>query len=178
MLILQWPVWESESNNTKFNTPAPHSHLRPCNTNESHDTGERKWLIGPNLDIFTWGVLTFVASGLDINGCVLIYFEGTSNVHCYTCCTLTNLHWSKVSFLQCCHMKRYNKIFTKMWGAYSLLWDTACCIMWVLVVSISKQLDKFWQIIIFFHNSLNFNWRLSKFLSITAYFRLFVSTVL
>ncbi len=39
--------------NTKFNTPAPHSHLRPCNTNESHDTGERKWQIGPNLDIFT-----------------------------------------------------------------------------------------------------------------------------
>ncbi len=40
---LPWPVWESESDNTKFNTPAPHSHLRPCNTNESHDTGERKW---------------------------------------------------------------------------------------------------------------------------------------
>ncbi len=53
MLNFQWPVWESESDNTKFNTPAPHSHLRPCNTNESHDTGERKWLIGPNLDIFT-----------------------------------------------------------------------------------------------------------------------------
>ncbi len=53
MLNFQWPVWESESNNTRFNTPAPHSHLRPCNTNESHDTGERKWLIGPNLDIFT-----------------------------------------------------------------------------------------------------------------------------
>ncbi len=46
-------AWKSESDNTKFNTPAPHSHLRPCNTNESHDTGERKWLIGPNLDIFT-----------------------------------------------------------------------------------------------------------------------------
>ncbi len=29
----------SESDNTKFNTPDPHSHLRPCNTNESHDTG-------------------------------------------------------------------------------------------------------------------------------------------
>ncbi len=42
-----------KSDNTKFNTPAPHSQLRPCNTNESHDTGERKWLIGPNLDIFT-----------------------------------------------------------------------------------------------------------------------------
>ncbi len=53
MLNFQWPVWESESDNTKFNTPAPHSHLRPCNTNESHDTGERKWLIGLNLGIFT-----------------------------------------------------------------------------------------------------------------------------
>ncbi len=72
------------------------------------------------------GVLTFVASGLDINGCVLSYFEGTANLHCYTSCTLTTLHCSKVSFLQCCHMKRYNKIFTKMWGVYSLLWDTFC----------------------------------------------------
>ncbi len=53
MLNFQWPVWESESDNTKCNTPAPHSHLRPCNTNELHDTGERKWLIVPNLDIFT-----------------------------------------------------------------------------------------------------------------------------
>ncbi len=53
MLNFQWPVWESESDNTKFNTPVTHSHLRPCNTNESHDTRERKWLIGPNLDIFT-----------------------------------------------------------------------------------------------------------------------------
>ncbi len=29
-------------------------------------------------------VLTFVASGLDINGCVLRYFEETANLHCYT----------------------------------------------------------------------------------------------
>ncbi len=42
-----------ESENTKCNTPAPHSPLTPCNTNESHDTGERKWLIGLNLGIFT-----------------------------------------------------------------------------------------------------------------------------
>ncbi len=55
-----------------------------------------------------------VASGLDINGCVLSYFEGTANLHCYRSCTLTTLHCSKVSFLQCCHMKMYNKIFTKM----------------------------------------------------------------
>ncbi len=41
-------------------------------------------------------VLTFVASGLDIIDCVLSYFEGTSNLHCYTSCTLTTLHWSKV----------------------------------------------------------------------------------
>ncbi len=41
---------------------------------------------------------------LDINGCVLSYFEGTANLHCYTSCTLTTLHCSKVSFLQCCHI--------------------------------------------------------------------------
>ncbi len=70
------------------------------------------------------GVLACVASGLDSNGCVLSYFEWTANWHCYTSCTLTTLHCSKVSFLQCCHMKIYNKIFTNMWGVYSLLWDT------------------------------------------------------
>ncbi len=59
-------------------------------------------------------VLTFVASGLDINGCVLSYFEGTANVHCYISCSLTTLHCSKVLFIQCCYMKRYYEIFTKM----------------------------------------------------------------
>ncbi len=80
--------------------------------------------LGPIWTFSLRSVLTFVASGLDINGCVLSYFEGTANLHCYTSCTLTTLHCSKVSFLQCCHMKRYNKIFTKMWGVYSLLRDT------------------------------------------------------
>ncbi len=42
-------------------------------------------------------VLIFVASGLDINGCALSYFEGTAKVHCYTSCTLATLHCSKVS---------------------------------------------------------------------------------
>ena len=51
-------------------------------------------------------------------------FEATANLHCYTSCALTTLHCSNVSFLQCSHMKRYNKIFTKMWGVYPLLWDT------------------------------------------------------
>ncbi len=58
-------------------------------------------------------VLTFVASGLDINGCVLSYFEGTANLHCYTSCTITTLHCSKVSFILCCHMKLYNTIIYK-----------------------------------------------------------------
>ncbi len=69
--------------------------------------------LGPIWTFSHRGVLTFVASSLDINGCVLSYFEGTANLHCYTGCILTT-YFSKVSFLQCCHMKRYNKIFTKM----------------------------------------------------------------
>ncbi len=65
-----------------------------------------------------------VVSDLDINCYMLSYFEGTANLNCYTSCRLTNLHCSKVSFLQSCHIKIYNKIFTKIWGVYSLLWDT------------------------------------------------------
>ncbi len=65
--------------------------------------------LGTNLDIF----IQPVASGLDINGCVLSYFEGTANVHCYTSYTLSTLHCSTVSFLQSSHMKIY-KMFTKM----------------------------------------------------------------
>ncbi len=59
--------------------------------------------LGTNLDIF----IQPVASGLDINGCVLSYFEGTANVHCYTSYTLSTLHCSTVSFLQCSRMKIY-----------------------------------------------------------------------
>ncbi len=80
--------------------------------------------LGPIWIFSLRGIFTFVASGLDINGCVLSYFEGTANLHCYTSCTLNTLHCSKVSFLQCCHMKRSNKILRKMWGVYSLLWYT------------------------------------------------------
>ncbi len=38
---------------------------------------------GPIWTFLVRGVLTFVASGLDINGCVLSYFEGTANLHCF-----------------------------------------------------------------------------------------------
>ncbi len=89
--------------------------------------------LGPIWTFSLRGVLTFVASGLDINGCVLSYFEGTANLHCYTSYTLTTLHCSKVSFLQCCHMKTYNKIFTKMWEVYSLLWDTLHIFIYIYI---------------------------------------------
>ncbi len=66
--------------------------------------------LGPIWTFLLRSVLTFVARGLDINGCVLSYFEGTAYLHCYRSCTLTILYCSKVSFLQCCQMKIYNKM--------------------------------------------------------------------
>ncbi len=66
--------------------------------------------LGPIWTFSLRWVLTFVASGLDINGCVWSYFEGTANVYCYTSCTLTTLQCINVPFLQYCHMKIY-KIF-------------------------------------------------------------------
>ncbi len=46
--------WTSSDQYERVRVITPNwTHLRPCNTNDSHDTGERKWLIGPNLDIFT-----------------------------------------------------------------------------------------------------------------------------
>ena len=88
------------------------------------------------------GVLTFVASSLNINGCMLWYFEGTTHLHCYTSCILSALHCSQVSFLQCCHMTRYTKIFMKCEGVYSLLWYTVSL---MLFLSLSK-IEKFWNL--------------------------------
>ncbi len=50
--------------------------------------------LGPIWTFSLGGVLPFVASVLYINGCVLSYFKGTANVHCYSSCTLTTLHCS------------------------------------------------------------------------------------
>ncbi len=80
--------------------------------------------LGPIWTFSLRSVLPFVASSLDIICCVLSYFEGTANLHCYTSCAFTTLHCSNVSFLQCGHIKLYNKIFSKMGGVYSLQWDT------------------------------------------------------
>ncbi len=54
--------------------------------------------LGPIWTFSLMGVLTFVASGLDINDYVLSYFEGTANLHCYTSCTLTNYIAEKCNF--------------------------------------------------------------------------------
>ncbi len=48
--------------------------------------------LGPVWTFLLRGVLTLLASGLDINGCVFSYFKGTANLHCFTSCTLTTLH--------------------------------------------------------------------------------------
>ncbi len=59
VLCHEVPCWTSSDQYERVRvitpnlTHTPHSHLRPCNTNESHDSGERKWLIVPNLEIFT-----------------------------------------------------------------------------------------------------------------------------
>ncbi len=48
--------WTSSNQYERVRAITPnwtHSHLRPCNTSESHDTRERKWLIGPHSGIFT-----------------------------------------------------------------------------------------------------------------------------
>ncbi len=95
-----------------------------------------------NFTCINWGILNFVASGLDINGCVLSYFEGTANFQFYTNCTLTTLHCSKVSFLQCCHMKIYNTIFTKMCGVYLLLWDTVFNKLYAIIIWIKTNLNR------------------------------------
>ncbi len=51
--------------------------------------------LGPIWTFYSLG-FTHLASGLDINGFVLSYFEGTENLHCYTGFTLITLHCRKV----------------------------------------------------------------------------------
>ncbi len=62
---------------------------------ENNGGHTKYWHFGPQFGHFPFrGALTFVASSLDINCCVLSYFEGTANLHCYTSCTLTTLYCS------------------------------------------------------------------------------------
>ncbi len=42
--------------------------------------------LGPIWTFSLRDVLTFMTSGLDVNGCVLSYFEGIANLHCYASC--------------------------------------------------------------------------------------------
>ncbi len=56
---------------------------------ESNVTRQNIETLGTICTFSLRGLLAFVASGLDINGCVLSYFKGTANLHCYTNYTLT-----------------------------------------------------------------------------------------
>ncbi len=47
--------------------------------------------LSPNWTLSLKSVLAIVASGLDIDGCVLSYFEGTEDLHRYSSCTLTKI---------------------------------------------------------------------------------------
>lgn len=58
-LNFQYSVIECESDINNFNTFIPLSHLRPCNTHESHKSREGKWQIQLNLDCFTSGSTHF-----------------------------------------------------------------------------------------------------------------------
>ncbi len=114
--------------------------------------------LGPIWTFSLRGVLTFVASGLDINGCVLSYFEGTANLHCYTSCTLTTLHCRKchffsvvtwkgiITFLQnmrgvltsvrYCIYKAERHMYTSKFGQWQPLWFG---VKWSYVVCVKNK---------------------------------------
>ncbi len=95
--------------------------------------------LGPIWTFSLRGVLTFVASGLDINGCVLSYFEGIANLHCYTSC-IQHIHTvydhnNNVCQVSC-HLRRFqrlNECFLKgiLWCnflfSFSLVCHVAVC---------------------------------------------------
>ncbi len=103
VLCHEVPCWISSDQYERVRAITPNlTHLLPIHTWDlvtltSHMTpGREKGWLGLIWKCSLRGVLTCVASGLDINGCVLSYFKGTVHLHCYTSCTLTTLHCSKV----------------------------------------------------------------------------------
>ncbi len=58
--------------------------------------------LGPIWTFSLRGVLTFVASGLDINSCVLSYFEGTANLLCHSVIHCYAVH-SLLYIVEKCH---------------------------------------------------------------------------
>ncbi len=57
--------------------------------------------LGPIWTFSLRGVLFFVASGLDSNGCVLSYFEGTANLHCGAGVFKSLYFWRNTVFRKC-----------------------------------------------------------------------------
>ncbi len=58
--------------------------------------------LGPIWTFSLRGVVTFVASGLDINGCVLSYFEGTANLQAVNFTVIQAVH-SLLYIVAKCH---------------------------------------------------------------------------
>ena len=73
-----------QSERVRAITPAPPSHLRLVTLTGLMTKGRENGYLGPIWTLSLRGVLTFVARTLDINACVLRYFEGTAHLHCFT----------------------------------------------------------------------------------------------
>ena len=85
-----------QSERVRAITPAPSSHLRLVTLTGLMTPGRENGYLGPIWTLSLRGLFTFAVSGLDINGCVLHYFEGTAHLPCYTSCILTVLRCSQV----------------------------------------------------------------------------------
>ncbi len=80
--------------------------------------------LGPIWTFSLKGVLTFVASSSDINGCVLSYFEGQQIYTVIQAVHLILYIVAKCNFFSAVTWKDMIKYLQKMCGVYSLLWDT------------------------------------------------------
>ncbi len=70
--------------------------------------------LGPIWTFSLRTVLTFVASGLDVNGCVLSYFEGIANLHCYRAVDSLLYIVAKCHFFSVFHIKNVRGVLTSV----------------------------------------------------------------
>lgn len=96
---------------------------------------------GNELNVFLSAALGFLGNQSSRLPASLWLWSLNNILRCYsnTSCMLTALHFIKVSSVSldntpCCPMKIYiNKTFTKMWGAFSLSWDTVTTLSLILL---------------------------------------------
>ncbi len=130
VLCHEVPCWTSSDQYERVRvitsnlTPLLPIHTWDLVTLTSHMTGERKCLIGPNLYFFQIGVHSrFVASGLDINGCVVVILRGTANLQLlYTRYNSLLYIVEKCNFFIVVTWKYIIKYLQKCEG----YWDTVC----------------------------------------------------